>query len=92
MITMRTRRSARLLVLAVPILTVPMLVTGCSDDDDAPVVGVPNPASVFCVEQGGTVDIVDADDGQIGYCELPDGTRVEEWEYYRAETGSTTEP
>lgn len=44
-----------------------------------------NPASVFCIEQGGTLDIVDESGGQVGYCTLPDGTRVEEWEYYRSQ-------
>ena len=47
-------------------------------------VGLANPASVFCVEQGGTLEIVDEADGQVGYCNLPDGQRIEEWEYYRA--------
>jgi putative hemolysin len=49
-----------------------------------------NPASVFCVEQGGTVEIVDEADGQVGYCNLPDGTSVDEWEYFRAEGGGAT--
>lgn len=56
-------------------------------------VDLANPASVFCVEQGGTVEIVDEADGQVGYCNLPDGRRVEEWEYFRSENPSaTTEP
>lgn len=46
--------------------------------------GMPNPASVYCEEQGGTLEIVDEAAGQVGYCNLPDGTRIEEWEYYRA--------
>ena len=46
--------------------------------------GMPNPASVYCEEQGGTLEIVDEEGGQVGYCNLPDGTRIEEWEYYRA--------
>jgi uncharacterized protein len=48
-------------------------------------VGIANPASVFCVEQGGTVEIVDEAAGQVGYCNLPDGTRIEEWEYFRSQ-------
>lgn len=43
-----------------------------------------NPASVFCVEQGGRVEIRNSTEGQSGYCHLPDGTVVEEWEYFRA--------
>lgn len=50
-----------------------------------------NPASVYCVVQGGRVDIVDEAGGQVGYCELPDGRRIEEWEYYRSQT-TTSEP
>lgn len=50
-----------------------------------------NPASVYCVEQGGRVDIVDEAGGQVGYCELPDGRRIEEWEFFRSET-TTDEP
>ena len=63
----------------------------CSDDLEPPsdTTGIANPASTFCVEQGGTVEIVDETGGQVGYCNLPDGTRVEEWEYFRSMTGGT---
>jgi putative hemolysin len=49
--------------------------------------GIANPASVFCEEQGGTVDIRnDAEsEGQIGICVLPDGSECEEWAYFRGE-------
>ncbi|MBM3956721.1 MAG: DUF333 domain-containing protein [Gemmatimonadetes bacterium] len=50
---------------------------------DAPV-GMPNPAAVFCEEQGGTVSIRTGEDGgQVGYCVFADGTEREEWEYWR---------
>ncbi|THD84388.1 DUF333 domain-containing protein [Aliigemmobacter aestuarii] len=42
-----------------------------------------NPASVFCEEQGGTLDIRDEPGGQVGYCTLPDGRVVEEWTLWR---------
>ncbi len=65
----------------------------CGDDSEPSpspdTTGIANPASTFCVEQGGTVEIVDETDGQVGYCNLPDGTRVEEWEYFRQMTGAT---
>ncbi len=57
---------------------------GCSSSSAGNPPGLANPASVSCVEQGGEVDIVDEPDGQVGYCNLPDGTRVEEWELYRS--------
>lgn len=46
---------------------------------------LPNPASVYCEEQGGTLEIVDSPEGQYGICVLPDGTRCEEWAFYRGE-------
>jgi putative hemolysin len=50
---------------------------------DGETAGVPNPAAVFCEEQGGTVEIVtDAQGNQSGICGLPDGTEIEEWEFY----------
>ena len=58
-------------------------------DTTAPA-GLANPASVFCVDQGGTVEIVDEADGQVGYCILPDGTRIEEWEYFRSQSPTAT--
>ncbi len=46
-------------------------------------VGMPNPASAYCLSQGGALEIVDEADGQVGYCTLPGGERVEEWELFR---------
>lgn len=45
-------------------------------------IGMANPASVFCEEQGGVSIIKDEADGQVGYCQLADGTEVEEWEFF----------
>ena len=49
-----------------------------------------NPASQDCVDQGGTLELVDETAGQVGYCNLPDGTRIEEWEYFRASQSPST--
>ncbi len=48
-------------------------------------IGMANPASVYCGEQGGTVEIRKGEGGESGYCHLPDGRVVEEWAFYRAE-------
>lgn len=45
---------------------------------------IANPASVYCVQQGGKVEIVNTKKGQIGICILPDGRRIEEWKFFRA--------
>ena len=51
-------------------------------------VGLPNPASVFCIESGGELEIrTEATGGQVGICVLPDGTECEEWAFYRGECG-----
>ncbi|MBP6020934.1 MAG: DUF333 domain-containing protein [Burkholderiaceae bacterium] len=46
-------------------------------------VGMPNSASVYCIERLGTLDIQQRAEGQVTMCVLSDGTRVEEWEFYR---------
>ena len=80
------RRLRRLAPLAV---VVAVLAAGCGGGDDSNSgdggdTGLANPASVFCEEQGGSVEITTADDGsQSGTCVLADGTRMDEWEYYR---------
>jgi len=49
-------------------------------------VGLANPASVYCEEQGGTLEIRTADDGsQTGVCVFEDGSECEEWAFFRGE-------
>ncbi|MFZ9630315.1 MAG: DUF333 domain-containing protein [Ilumatobacteraceae bacterium] len=49
-----------------------------------------NPASELCIHSGGTIEIVDEAGGQVAYCTLPDGTRFEEWDYFRMMASTTT--
>ncbi len=67
----------RLEVLAMVLLLSLFGACGSESDTDQP--GLANPAAVFCEEQGGTVS------GPEPMCELPDGSVVDAWEYYRAE-------
>lgn len=59
----------------------------CSADkagQESPAVGTANPASEFCVKQGGKLEMKkDKDGGEYALCHLPDGTVVEEWSYFR---------
>jgi putative hemolysin len=65
------------------LVLVAMVSCGEGDEDETDV-ELANPASVFCEEQGGSVELVaDGEGNQMGFCRLPDGTRVDEWEYYR---------
>jgi putative hemolysin len=51
-----------------------------------PGAGMPNPASVFCEDHGGKLDIrTDASGGQAGVCIFPDGSECDEWAYYHGE-------
>ncbi len=43
-----------------------------------------NPASTYCVDIGGTLEIVDEEGGQAGYCTKGE-LRCEEWKLYRGE-------
>jgi putative hemolysin len=48
--------------------------------------GLPNPASVYCEEQGGRLEIrEDPSGGQIGYCVFSEGSECEEWAFFRSE-------
>jgi putative hemolysin len=44
-----------------------------------------NPASKYCVDQGGRLEIRDEVGGQTGYCVFEDGSECEEWAFYRGE-------
>ena len=51
-----------------------------------PGAGLPNPASVFCEEEGYRFEIRTAADGsQQGFCVFPDGSECDEWAFYRGE-------
>lgn len=46
-------------------------------------IGLPNPASKYCVEKGYKLEIRTNPDGsQYGVCIFPDGSECEEWAYY----------
>ncbi|MDO5638794.1 MAG: DUF333 domain-containing protein [Neisseria sp.] len=67
---------------ALPLLI--LALTAACSSASAPQTGTANPASVYCVEQGGESLTQKADTGdEYGICKLPDGTVVEEWEYFR---------
>lgn len=55
--------------------------------------GSPNPASVYCEQNGNKLEIVTAADGsQSGICIFPDGSACDEWAYYRGECGPAAQP
>jgi len=47
---------------------------------------IANPASVYCIDNNGTLEIRTASDGsQTSYCKFQNGTECEEWKFYRGE-------
>jgi putative hemolysin len=62
-----------------------LVLAGCASSPlgDKPA-GLANPASTYCVEQGGTVELRAEVKGQVGYCHLSDGRVIEEWTYFRS--------
>jgi putative hemolysin len=76
-------------VLLSLLLAVSLLAAACVPIPPAtpsPAVGLPNPASVFCAENGGEVDLrTDATGAAAGVCVFPDGSECDEWAYFRDE-------
>ncbi len=74
------------LLIGIPAL---VLLAACAPPPTpAQQVGIANPASAYCVEQGYRSEIRTTDDGsQSGVCIFPDGSECDEWAYFRGECG-----
>lgn len=71
-----------LLVLGVPGLA--SCIAAQPEVEDA--ASIPNPASVYCEQNGGRLDFrEDAEGGVQGFCLFADGSECEEWAYFRGE-------
>lgn len=54
---------------------------------------IANPASVYCIDQGGKLEIrKDGQGNEAGFCIFPDGSECEEWAYFRSECSPSTTP
>ena len=49
----------------------------------APMIGMANPASVYCAKLGGKIRIEKTAAGEHGICVLPSGAEIDEWELFR---------
>ena len=59
---------------------------------EIPQVNMPNPASLYCEQNGNILKIRTAEDGsQSGVCVFPDGSTCDEWAYFRGECGPAIE-
>jgi putative hemolysin len=81
------------LLLALTAGTVFQVQTLVTTGTDIPPVNMPNPASVYCKEQGNKLEIRTAVDGsQSGVCVFPDGNTCDEWAYFRGECEKSPTP
>ncbi|QHM71632.1 putative hemolysin [Mixta intestinalis] len=64
-----------------------LALAGCSrapePQKNTPAIGMPNPASAYCIQQSGTLERVQTAEGELSYCRLPSGERIEEWTLFR---------
>ena len=61
-----------------------MLVQTTDEGSEMNTTGMANPASEYCVSQGGTSEIrKDKDGAEFGVCILSNGEEREEWNFYR---------
>ena len=62
------------------------LLVGCSNEPDEYAVkeyeATTSPASLYCVQQGGKLEMVTEDAKRVTYCVLSDDEKVEQGEYY----------
>ena len=84
-------------ILSILILSA-LLISGCSFTQtvapgEADPIGMANPASLFCTEQGYRLEIRQSKDGgQTGYCIFPDGSECEEWAYFNGQCAPANQP
>jgi putative hemolysin len=63
-----------------------LFTTACTPKTPTSEAGIPNPASVLCEENGGTLDLRSNAAGNVqGICVFSDGSECDEWAYFREE-------
>ena len=72
-------------LVSLALMTLGACAPQASDKEDlVPRVGMPNPASVHCVEQGGRLEARRSPQGdETGFCVFKDGRQCEEWALLR---------
>jgi len=51
-----------------------------------------NPASVYCINNGGKIQMETNPSGQYGMCIFPNGSQCDEWQYYRGQCSPSSLP
>jgi putative hemolysin len=77
-----------MILMTLAACTTPWVQTSEPAAKDTPQANMPNPASVYCEQNGNKLEIRTAADGsQSGICVFPDGSACDEWAYFRGECG-----
>ncbi len=67
-------------------LVASMVLVGCSSEPDEYEVkeydATTNPASLYCVQQGGELEMMSENNKRMTYCVTSEDEKVEQWEYY----------
>ncbi len=78
---------------APPAVTVVQTQPTVAPTTGAPGSSIANPASTFCVQNGGKLEIrKDAQGGEVGYCVFADKSECEEWAFMRGECKPGAKP
>jgi putative hemolysin len=83
--------NSKLFTLGLMLSVTTLVVSGCvTPRPTEPDTELANPASVYCEEQGYTLEMRTDENGAYGVCIFPDGNECEEWAYFRGECGPGT--
>ena len=60
------------------------IISCAAKENTTPKIGMPNPASKYCISQGGKLVMKkDQNGNSYGVCKLKTGEEIEEWQYFR---------
>ncbi len=76
----------RTTLIAAGLVLLAATMLGCASGTSNEEPAIANPASTYCLEQGGMLDIREDEEGnQYGVCVFDDGSECDEWAFYRGE-------
>ncbi len=81
--------------IMIPALLSSIVLIGCSSEPDKYDVEdydeTTSPASLYCVQEGGTLEMVTENNVRMTYCVLSEDEKVEQWEFYNNNHDQETE-
>jgi putative hemolysin len=79
------RSFAKLAILLVPLLALSAPVNSAAEESPVArdLLGVANPAAIYCLELGYELEVIQAEGGERLICILPNGERCDAWDFYK---------